>query len=182
MATDQELKDKWHDLLFGVRRSARYHVLRREFFDRLGFFTNFLIIITGGGTVIAVGHESHHILAMCLGVLVALFSAIDLIVGCSRAARDHHDLARDFIELEKKLISDEANPTTDKLIEYTAKRLEIEKEEPPKLCALDLLCYDELVKAGGYPPNESHQFSWYHRTFAHFFDINARGIKKLKDC
>lgn len=179
--TEEILKDKWHDLLFGVRRSARYHVLRRQFFDRLGFITNFLIIITGGGTVIAVGREeSHHIVAMTFAALVAIFSAIDLIVGCSRAARDHHDLARDFIELEKKLMVDEPHPSVEKLIAYTAKRLEIEKEEPPKLCALDLLCADELVKAGGYPEDEFHKFAWYHRRFAHVYSFDPCGIKKLK--
>src|SRR5579862_3649984 len=177
---DEKLKDKWHDLLFGVRRSARYHVRRRQFFDRIGFITNFLIIITGGGTVVAVGRESHHIVAMIFGGLVAVFAAIDLVVGCSGAARDHHDLAREFIELEKKLVADEAHPTHEKFTEYCGTRLEIEKEEPPKLCALDLLCADELVKAGGYSEDEFHKFRWYHRWFANFLPFNSADIKKLK--
>ena len=179
--SEEILKDKWHALLFGVRRSVRYHVRRRQFFDRLDFTTKFLIVVTGGGTVVAVGNDSNnHVVAMIFGGLVAMFSAIDLIIGCSKAARNHHDLSREFIELEKKLMKDEQHPTETKLAEYAGKRLEIEKEEPPKLRALDLLCADELVKAGGYPEEESHKFKWYQRFFADCIDINASEIKKLK--
>lgn len=171
--TDEDLKVKWHALLFAVRRSARYHVRRRQFFDRMDFATKFLIIITGGATVISVNAESHNPWAKVFGSLVAVFSAIDLIIGCSGAARDHHDLVRRFLELEKEINLHSKAPNEELLIKLCNKRLEIEADEPPKLRILDLLCHNELIKSGGYPTTELSAIKFYQRWCCQFFDWGA---------
>jgi len=43
-----------HNLLFGVRRSIRYHARRRSFFDRYDLFTNAVAVIFGSATIYAV--------------------------------------------------------------------------------------------------------------------------------
>jgi hypothetical protein len=169
--SEEKLKEKFHALLFGVRKSIRYHTRRRQFFDRLGYITNFLIIITGGGTLYGVSNESHNHLAVIFGALVAIFSAIDLIIGCSNAARDHHDLARDFGELEKQMNSAGENPTEDQFIAFTNRRIEIEKEEPPKLCILDVLCHNELIESGGYDEKYKRPIGRLQRLFAQIIDV-----------
>jgi hypothetical protein len=63
-------RKKRNKLLFGVRRSIRYHMRRRRFFDRLDFWTRFLTVITGGGTVISAASEgSHNVLVIVFGSL-----------------------------------------------------------------------------------------------------------------
>ena len=176
---ENKLRVKFHAQFFGVRKSVRYHTRRRQFFDRLGYITNFLIIITGGGTVYGVSSESHHRLAIIFGSLAGLFSAIDLIIGCSNVARDHHDLARDFSELERQMVAAGDCPTEAQYIAFTNRRLEIEEEEPPKLCVLDVLCHNELVESGGYDEKHKRPIGRVQRFFAQFFDFGQ--IKKSKE-
>jgi len=59
-------------------------------------------------------------------------------------------LARDFGELEKQMNTAGENPTEAQFIAFTNRRIEIEEEEPPKLCVLDVLCHNELIESGGY--------------------------------
>jgi hypothetical protein len=174
MKEQTKLDEDFHALLFGVKKSVRYHTRRRQFFDRLGYIANFLIIITGGGTLYSVSNESHHFLTVVFGALVAVFSAIDLIIGCSNVARDHHDLARDFSELQRQMVAAGENPTEAQFIAFTNRRLEIEDEEPPKLCVLDVLCHNELIESGGYGDNYKRPIGWIHTCLAQVGDFWCR--------
>jgi hypothetical protein len=166
-------------LLFGVQRSVRYHARRRQFFDRIGFITNFLTVISGGATVtVSIGPEPHRIYTIIFGSLVAFFAAIDLIVGCSKTARDHNDLCRDFLGLQREIIL-AGNEITEKQInEFIGKRLEIEEAEPPKLRVLDILCHNELIKASGKNIGHMVEVGKLQRWLADVLDISADSLEK----
>ena len=124
---------------------------RRQFFDQVGFLTSFLTVISGGATVtVSFNPEpEHRILIIIFGSLVAFFSAIDLIIGCSKTAREHNDLAREFLGLQREITLAGSEISEKQLSEFIGKRLEIEEEEPPKLRVLDILCHNELIKSSG---------------------------------
>jgi hypothetical protein len=167
-------------LLFGVQRSVRYHTRRRQFFDRVGFITSFLMVISGGATVtVSLGAEpEHRIYTIIFGSLVALFAAIDLIVGCSKTARDHNDLCRDFLGLQRAIILAGNEITEKQLNEFIAKRLEIEEEEPPKLRVLDILCHNELIKASGKNIGHIVEVGNLQRFLADVLDVSADKLEK----
>lgn len=50
---DSKIREKLHELLFGVRRSVRYHVKRQQFFDRLNGLTSFFNVVFGSAAVVA---------------------------------------------------------------------------------------------------------------------------------
>ena len=52
--TKVKFADRWDDMLFGVRRSIRYHQRRRAFFDRLDQFSNMLSVIFGSAAIYGV--------------------------------------------------------------------------------------------------------------------------------
>ena len=159
-----------HNLLFGVRRSVRYHARRRRFFDRLGKFITFFTVVTGVGTVTTLLAESKIATLVC-GLLVAVFSTIDLVVGCAESARRHSDLAWDFTQLESQMVKAGDDLTDAEIADFICRRLEIESEEPTILRVLDLLCHNELCRALGYEKCHEKQLSGFQIFCAHFFDV-----------
>lgn len=165
-----------HDLLFGVRRSARYHNRRRMFFDRLHKITVSLSIIFGSATVSVALSQAGRPWVSALAAMVAVFGAIDLVFDAPQFARLHNDLARKFIDLEKEMVI-LPSLTGEHIRSFTAKRLEIESEEPPVLRVLNILCHNELMRAMGYADDKLAQVPRHKRVLCHFFDVNDAAIK-----
>ena len=173
---DNALKER-HKLLFGVRRSIRYHHRRTVFFDRLHKISTFLSALAGTATVASVLAKAPSILSITFAAAVAIFSVIDLVFGTAQSARLHNDLARRFIALEKTLISLDS-PTEKDITEMTARRLDIETDEPPPLKVLDSMCHNELLRAMGYDKNHYLKIGWFQRRLAQFVDLGEHKIMK----
>lgn len=169
-----ELATKWRNVLFDVRRSVRYHIRRRRFFDRLDQFTNMLGLVFGSTAVYGVMNDNADLKPLAIGAaaIVTIFSAINLVVGSARQAREHADFARQFVDLEKKM---NATLSEQLLQEITHARLAIEAEEPPIMRVLDCICHNELCQALGY--EERAKITWIQRLFAQVFDIRPDLIK-----
>jgi hypothetical protein len=164
-----------HGLLFGVRRSIRYHNRRRSFFDRVSKFSTFFSALFGTATVASALAQAGNSWVIGFAVAVAIFSVMDLVVGTAQAARLHYDLARKFIDLEKTIISTK-EPTYEDMANFKAQRLEIEADEPPALKVLDSICHNELLRAMGYGSNEFAKIIWYQRLFSQIIDIQEHKI------
>jgi hypothetical protein len=167
----EKLADQHHALLFGVRRSARYHLRRRRFFELWHALTNFIGIASGSAAVVAVVKDFPMVAAL-LAVLVALASAFDLVIGTAEMARKHSDLAAWFILLEKEIVL-AGDPTEASLRAHTAKRLEIEADEPPILRTLDRLCHNELCRAMGEPPESFKRIPWHQKHLAQLISFES---------
>jgi hypothetical protein len=176
------IKKRRNKLLFGVRRSIRYHMRRRKLFERLDFVTKFFAVIGGSGTIISVSGEIPHTrLAILFGSVVAFFAALDLVIGCSGVARDHHDLIRKFSLLERHITKAGNDITEQELNNLVNQRLEIEEDEPPHLRVLNVLCHNELVKALGYDKKHLVHVGRVPRFFAHIHDFGADNLEKQMD-
>jgi hypothetical protein len=175
--TEEELRVEWDDLLFGVRRSVRYHTRRRMFFDRFDLITSALSVIFGSATVFTV-LSIYQKIAIAVAASVTVLSSLDIVVGAPKAAGLHEGLARRFVALERSMILlDEADVKEKDLRRFTAERLEIEQDEPPKLRVLDCECHNELVIAMGYPKDHLAKIRFYQRWFAQFLDVHADAIR-----
>ena len=136
------------DLLFGVRRSVRYHMRRQRYFDRVNDFGMIVTFLAGGSTlatVLALGHVFQIIAA----TLTAIVSASHVIFSPARRARDYNAIAQSFVGLEQDIIRAGSDPTDDQLVTLSLKRLEIEAQEPPINRVLDIICHNELCTAIG---------------------------------
>lgn len=147
MVDTAKLDDRTYGLLFGVRRSVRYHNHRRRFYEVWNTSTVAIATVGGSGAVIGF-FGPHSWISAALACLVALVGAIDLAVGTSRCANLHTDLARRFIDLEQHF-SHGRNLSDDEHAELTRARLQIEAGEPPTLRLLDEICHHELLRALG---------------------------------
>lgn len=172
------LKDEvLHNLLFGVRRSIRYHNRRERFFDRLHKFSTFLSALTGTATVASVLAKAGPGWTVSFAFSVAVFSVIDLVVGTARQARLYNDLARRFFGLEKAIITCK-DPSEDDIAYFTAQRLDIEADEPPPLKVLDSICHNELLRAMNYDESHYVKIEWYQRWLSNLIDIQEHKIKR----
>lgn len=167
--------NKNHDLLFGVRRSIRYHNRRRMFFDRFHLSTSAISVIFGSATIFTVLSNIGSLYTITAAAFITILSAIDLVVGSSKMARLHSDLSRQFIELEKEIIK-QKEITEDNIATLTGIRLNIEANEPTPLKVLDSICHNELLRAMGYSKEYFLQIKWYQRWLAQMIDINAHLI------
>ena len=169
-----DLPTRCHELLFSVRRSIRYHTRRRRFFERWNIVTNALALIFGSATVGGVV-KGLDVLAITSGAIVTFFSAVNLVVGTVRMARLHEDLARKFVDLEKDLtVAGEYDEQAYR--QFCAKRLEIERDEPPVLRVLDTICHNELLRTMGYDRSQYVEIAWYQRLLAQFVDVREHAI------
>lgn len=175
MVDQNNLEDRLHELLFGVRRSVRYHMRRQQFFERWHIVTSATSVIFGSATVALIISKMGAGWIVATAVVVTVFSAIDLVVGTSRAAHLHNDLARRFIDLEKKIIK-ECTPTEAMLYSLTSDRLSIEADEPPIFRNLDILCHNELLRAMGQRDAVA-KLSPFQRLSAQFFDWRTHSIQ-----
>lgn len=173
---EQDIETKSHNLLFGIRRSVRYHNRRRMFFDRMHKITVSLSLICGSATVsVALSPVGKPVVAV-LAALVAVFAAIDLVFDAPQYARIHNDLSRRFIDLEKMMVG-LRSLTEDDIRNFTTRRLDIEADEPPVLRILNIMCHNELARAMGYNHDALIKIPSHKRILCHFFDLNDAAIK-----
>ena len=151
MATTEHLDERTYHLLFGIRRSVRYHQHRRRFYENWNALTVAAAAVLGtsaaGSLIGGLPDDLKWIAASASGV-VGILAALDLAVGTARRADQHGELARRFIHLEQTFAHDRS--LDDEEFEAaTNRRLEIEASEPSVLALLDAVCHYEILRSYG---------------------------------
>lgn len=146
----EDLDEPTYTLLFGVRRSVRYHLHRRRFCERWSALTIIIGVVggTAASSTAAVDTLKPDWLPILFGGLVALASIGALAFGTTRLANLHTELAREFVDLESRFDLSQSL-SAQQLNEFTRERLRIEAKEPPVLRLLDLMCHFEILKSLG---------------------------------
>jgi hypothetical protein len=160
------------DLLFDVRRSARYHDCRVAHFQMLQRMTNVSTILLSGVVIMDLfGAEIIRPIKI-VAALTAVFGAFDLVIGFGKCADVHRDLKRRFLALERKSLG----LTGESPQRGTLERLEIEAEEPPAYRALDTMCHNQMLLSQRLPDQELaanlRSLPWYVELTANWFKWN----------
>ncbi len=170
----------YQDMLFGVRRSVRYHIRRQKFFRNFHRIVLFLSLILSSVTVAAlaeaVGANWPLWGKLLPAATVSVLAGIDLVVGSTEKSWQHSDLARQFIKLERRLVSGSADLDEELIRNVEDKRLKIEAAEPPVLRVLDTICHNELMRAMGHKKDEMIKVNIFQRWCAPFFDLSESQI------
>ena len=149
MAGDN-LTEQSHELLFGIRRSARYHEHRWRFYE-LWTTVTVTVSLLGGILVAAVSiyFPSDPWLPAVFGGVIALMNVTALSVGVFRKANLHANLLSSFVQLESRFPPG-FELTEEEYNDIHRERLVIQKTEPPVLRLLDVICHFEILRAMGY--------------------------------
>ena len=169
------MKESYDDVLFGVRRSVRYHSRRRGFFERLRNLAQGMNVLSGtaaAATAVAVmGNLLPPWSIAVVGLFVVAFSLADVVVGFSRKATVYTDLMRRFINLEQRMVAEGEGCTDSELAAMISERLSIEADEPDVLHWLNTLCHNELARSMGHGDEETYRVGMVQRWFANWFDF-----------
>ena len=172
----ERLLDAWHDLLFAVRRSRRYHLRRKQSFSRRHFVAGFLTTAGGFATFATVLAERPE--GVVLAALTAVCGAVALAGQPLPRALTHRELTRSFTRLEQEMRRPESEITEADLHRLQVRRLEIEEREPPVIRVLDVMCHNDEVVAGGYGPEHLARVRWHHRILASLFDLWPHSLQR----
>ena len=153
------LDDRTYGLLFGIRRSVRYHNHRRAFYERWNAVTVTVALAGGSAAAAAFLAPAPPLAAVLASAAVAVAAAVDVAVGTARSGNHHAELARRFIWLERRFAHDR-DLTDEEHEELTRARLDIEATEPSVLRLLDVICHYELLKALG-DEEEPPRIPWW---------------------
>ena len=169
--------ESFQDLLFDVRRSIRYHSRRQAFFESLGRWSDFFLLLLGLGLAASVFRNNNWTSAA--GFAVIVISGLKLVFVFGVKASRHAQFVKDFTRLEKRLfpgISD------DEIAAVHRERLDIEVTEPPVMRVLDVICHNELLAAMGYEgetlQRERVPLTWFQRLTANFFNWSEHRLVK----
>jgi len=176
-ATIADLADRWHNTLFSVRRSIRYHQRRRAFYDRLDKTSNMLSLIFGSVAIFGVLQENAKTVALVASATVTVVSSINLVIGSAQRGRDHTDLMRKYVELEKRMLGEKSE---ERFLEVATARLNIEAEEPPVMHVLNAICHNEMMRAMGFAKEDLPKIGPVQAFLSQFFDFCESDIQNPK--
>ena len=118
-----EYNEKNHNLLFDVRRSIRYHMHRVRHYDFWHRFVVFVALIFGTATIATfteiIGGNWPIWVKSLPAVIVTALAAGDFVIDNIGKSRLHHDLAKEFINLEIELVPENIS---DELLEDITKK------------------------------------------------------------
>lgn len=158
------------DLLYRVQLSALYHRKRERFLAFWDRAITAVAIIGGSAAFASLGGASF--VKIAAGI-VAVTSTVGLVFGLAERSRRHSDLARQFLDLEARILRQgERDFTEDQLNQWDADRAQIETAEPPALGVLIVACQNELAQAR----NEFahiHHLPWWQRLTMHLSDFRV---------
>lgn len=172
----EELENMKYGLLFDVRRSVRYHTYRRRFFDNFQTVATAISAIAGAATTAAALSSIYKDYSIYTGVLITVLQMLNLVIRSTDKSKLHTELARRFLELEKKIII--AKPYSEENIDdWTTERLTIEADEPPIKRVLDSICYNEMLQSMGHDKEEV-RIGFVQRLLSQFVDISPHVIRR----
>ncbi|MEX2519062.1 MAG: hypothetical protein WD969_07015 [Paracoccaceae bacterium] len=166
----ERLKDERFELLFDLRRSARYHSARRGFFTRWSKLGSFISVLAGGSTIASILAEADPWISISAAAVISIAQAAELVFDLSGKAMRHEGFYRDFVALEQRVELQGDDIDRAQLRELISDRLRLESGEPPILRWLDVLCYNELAGSMGFS-GSLKRVSWLQRQLAHLLDM-----------
>jgi len=153
---------------FGVHKSIRYHAKRRAFFDTMHRIMMLIAIIGGSAAFFSLVGE-HTAVGRYAALAVAVATALDLVFALSEKAREHDKLSERFCELAMTLASvDKEHLDRRQVAELKTRRLNLEKNEPTALEALNVICHNEEAEARGYDKTDCFSVGRFQKLIAQF--------------
>ncbi len=174
---DGNLAERWHALQFDVQRSIRYHERRRAFFSMSNKLSEASAILFGSAAVVSLLKE-WEVAVIVASIIVTVLATLNLVFGTVAMSYKHADLGKRFIDLHRKMLTSQA--TEDQYLRLVDERLTIERDEPPIKRAVDLMCYNEMLYAGGYDESNRVDVPLFKQLTGHFFNWYVGPPKKPK--
>jgi hypothetical protein len=177
-ATQKGLTWDFYDLDFSVQRSRRYHEKLCAFYGTWRDWIKTVSVIAGSGIFVLLIVAKASYFAEIVAAFVALWAILDYVIEPAKKADKHCDLGQKFTDLAILIAR---SPRSEECLgDLQARRLEIEKMEPPCKRLVDLQARNDECRARGLPPDEQVPLSWAQRYFGYFVTFGMQRLEKWK--
>lgn len=163
---------------FGLSRLIRYNGKRQVFFEKLHRFTSFLSALAASSAFVAILANETGI-ATWLTAVIALMSAADSVIGFSERSRLYASQRRRYFDLYCDLML--CAPEKFREDKFREKRLRIDRDGPPPLRVLDVICRNEEDIARGFPREETIHIGWFRKALSQIIDLPPAQWLTLKE-
>ncbi len=177
-ASAQEAIDwDFYDLDFSVQRSRRYHEKLCAFYGVWRDWIKIVSVVAGSGVFVLLLASASRVAEIIAG-FVAVWAILDYVIEPAKKAEKHCDLGEKFTDLAIEIAR--AARTREMLGLLSARRMEIEKLEPPCKRLVDLEARNDECRARGFPPDDLVPLSWAQRSFGYFFTFGMQRLENWK--
>lgn len=164
------------ELRLSVEISVRYHNRRRSFFDFLHKCVVAVGLIGGSAAFFVIWNDYStqtgwpREVGLYGALAIAIFHALDLVVGFASMGRLHQSLYQRFILLAADM-DENADREEQLLGRWMARKQQIEHDEPSPFHVVSALCRNEVFESTGRDRDREfiHPVPPMRRLFAHFF-------------
>ena len=168
--------DQW-GMLWGVKRSIRYHAYRRRFWNNWHVITMVAAVFSAATSIATfggfVGIADHPWLHPVLMVATATLLVLDAVLGFSSKSALHDMLKRRLVSLERMV---ERSDGSDEELDFIAdERARIEDDEPDVLGVLNDICHNEELTAQGIDEGRL-KIGWFQQWMASYIDVKRHRI------
>ena len=163
---------------FGLSRLIRYNGKRQIFFQKLHRLTSFANALLASSAFVTI-LSGWSQLAVWLTAGVAVISTADSVIGFAERAKLYGDLRRRYFDLYSELLL--TKPEVFNKDKFREKRLRIDRDGPPAMRVLDVMCRNEEQIARGYKREETVHISWPRRAVSQFIDLPPKEWQKLNE-
>jgi hypothetical protein len=169
-----QIAERRHEISFYLRRCIKYHTYRSAFFAKLKTIMSFVGVLFGTAVAAALVAKLPPIYAISASIIVAGFSAFDLVVGTAKRSWDHNDLKKRFFVVEIDFLEVDPESFDDKMIrEFESRIRKIESDEPYGLQFLNAVAENEVIRSM-YPAEDASKYvsklPWHKRATANMID------------
>ena len=162
--TDDVWKERY-TLIYRCWLSRIYHQKRERFFDLADSLTKAITLIAGTASIARVISPGGQLI---VGVIITITSVLSLVIGYSKKARNHSDVAKAFMDIEAKIMT-AGILTQEQVDNFLAEILRVEMNEPRTLGALMVICQNEIAEMQG-EKTFINPVTFVKRVTAHFID------------
>lgn len=171
--------DARYRLDYGLSRLIRYNGKRQRFFEKLHRLTSFVNALAASSAFVALLTVGSAKTALWLTGLIAVMSAADSVIGFAEHARLFGNQRRRYFDLYSELMLCPSNKFSEP--KFREKRLRIDRDGPPPLRVLDVICRNEEDIARGFSEKETIHINPFRRFFCQIIDLSPRKWVKVKD-
>lgn len=158
-------------------RNIRYHTRRASLFAQWHKATGFVGVFLGSSAAISFLLADSSTLASAMAVIVAFFSAVDLVVGTATKEAQHMELRKRWVALQRRLQAE--GLSQDLYLERTS----IEMDEPAELVIVEMQARNDATLALMGSEGRDHLLviPWRLRLLGQFINLDTSHILEKRE-
>jgi hypothetical protein len=149
---------------------ARYHNRLRSWLEKLDHTQKIFTAIVTAGAVVAIFGKDTDLLRWALAAS-SVMAIVNKVLDFKRRARDHLERCAKFNDFAAKLAGVSNVPTAKQIALWNAERIRIDKNAPPTVSVLDVICMNEEADVRSHDREYRRRIHKYQRIWPFYYFV-----------